>query len=115
MGRNEEELVRPILAQTDLGEMVDGALNEHRGREHDSDEHVEHDDESGLGQGMTTEGKEGCIEPNEGEEEEGRKGFGMTTPPMVSRKEREEHELTHIPYRSWCPHCVRGRGRNQPH
>ena len=22
---------------------------------------------------------------------------------------------THIPYRSWCAHCVRGRGRNDPH
>ena len=22
---------------------------------------------------------------------------------------------THIPCRSWCAHCVRGRGRNDPH
>ena len=22
---------------------------------------------------------------------------------------------THIPYRSWCAHCIRGRGRNDPH
>ena len=20
------------------------------------------------------------------------------------------HELTHLPYRSWCSHCVRGKG-----
>ena len=32
-----------------------------------------------------------------------------------SRREREEHELTHIPYRSWCRHCVRGRGKNEAH
>ena len=24
--------------------------------------------------------------------------------------EREEHELTHFPYRSWCPDCVKGQG-----
>ena len=24
--------------------------------------------------------------------------------------EREERELTHFPYRSWCADCVRGRG-----
>ena len=29
--------------------------------------------------------------------------------------EREEHEATHIPYRDWCAHCVRGRATNRPH
>ena len=33
----------------------------------------------------------------------------------VSREEWEQHELTHTPFRSWCPHCVRARGRNSPH
>ena len=23
--------------------------------------------------------------------------------------------MTHTPYRAWCPHCVRARGRNIPH
>eukprot|EP00439_Symbiodinium_sp_Y106_P005152 s6843_g1.t1 len=26
-----------------------------------------------------------------------------------------EHEVTHIPYRSWCPACVAGRGRSYSH
>ena len=26
-----------------------------------------------------------------------------------------EHELMHIPYRSWCVHCVRGAGRSDAH
>ena len=30
-------------------------------------------------------------------------------------KEREEHNLTHLPYRSWCPACVAGRGRGPLH
>ena len=29
--------------------------------------------------------------------------------------EREEHERTHIPYRSWCKHCVAARASNPAH
>ena len=36
-------------------------------------------------------------------------------PDEPTQKEREEHEATHIPYRSWCRHCVRGRAVNRPH
>ena len=36
-------------------------------------------------------------------------------PHEPSMRERIEHEATHIPYRSWCVHCVRGRGRNTKH
>ena len=32
-----------------------------------------------------------------------------------SRREREEHEETHCTYRSWCRHCVKGRGREDGH
>ena len=28
-----------------------------------------------------------------------------------SEEERRTHNLTHLPYRSWCEHCVKGRGR----
>ena len=30
-------------------------------------------------------------------------------------KERQEHERTHIPYRSWCRHCVAARASNPAH
>ena len=36
-------------------------------------------------------------------------------PKEPTRDERMRHEATHLPYRSWCPICVRGRGRNAPH
>ena len=36
-------------------------------------------------------------------------------PSEPSARERAEHEATHIPYRSWCVHCVRGRGRSTKH
>ena len=25
------------------------------------------------------------------------------------------HNITHLPYRSWCPHCVRGKARRRSH
>ena len=36
-------------------------------------------------------------------------------PKGLSKRERKEHEATHLPFRDWCRHCVRGRGRNNPH
>ena len=29
--------------------------------------------------------------------------------------ERALHEITHLPYRSWCKHCVAGKGKQTPH
>ena len=52
---------------------------------------------------------------NNSEGEEGRKPEVIQAPQAPSQKEREEHEATHCPYKSWCAHCVRGRGRNKPH
>ena len=49
------------------------------------------------------------------DEEEGRPPVTRKRPKMPSKREREEHEATHVPFRSWCRHCVRGRGRNAPH
>ena len=36
-------------------------------------------------------------------------------PKEPSEEERRRHEATHLPYRSWCVHCVRGRGQKKPH
>ena len=36
-------------------------------------------------------------------------------PKMPSKREREQHEALHLPYRSWRRHCVRMRGQNSPH
>ena len=32
-----------------------------------------------------------------------------------SPKEVEEHNVAHIPYRSWCPLCVAGRAKDSHH
>ena len=36
-------------------------------------------------------------------------------PRRPSESEVAEHELTHLPFRSWCTHCIRGRGEATPH
>jgi hypothetical protein len=36
-------------------------------------------------------------------------------PHAPTAAEREEHEATHLPYRSWCAECVCGRRDNPPH
>ena len=42
--------------------------------------------------------------------EESRVPKKMQNPMLPSKAEREMHELTHVPCRSWCERCVRGRG-----
>ena len=32
-----------------------------------------------------------------------------------NNEEVEEHMLTHLPFRSWCPHCVKGKARGSVH
>ena len=34
---------------------------------------------------------------------------------LPSEAEVEQHEFTHLPFRSWCRHCARAKGRESPH
>ena len=36
-------------------------------------------------------------------------------PDQPTLEELRCHYITHLPYRSWCPHCIRGRGLSMPH
>ena len=46
---------------------------------------------------------------------QGERARPLPQPRLPSRQEVQEHELTHIPYRSRCVHCVRGAGRSDAH
>ena len=48
-------------------------------------------------------------------EDEVQVAHGLPSPYMPSQSERDDHELTHAPYRSWCEHCVNGRGVEMGH
>lgn len=39
----------------------------------------------------------------------------LEDPRAPSREARAEHDITHVPYRPWCEHRVRGRGKNMAH
>ena len=39
----------------------------------------------------------------------------MRAPALPSPEEVEAHYVSHIPYRAWCSHCVRGRGKSFAH
>ena len=47
--------------------------------------------------------------------EEKREVIKMADPRQPSEEERREHNLARLPFRNWCPHCVRGRGREADH
>ena len=47
--------------------------------------------------------------------EEARRATPMYVPKKPSDAERRAHEIHHMPCRSWCEYCVRGRGKESPH
>ena len=55
-------------------------------------------------------------EDDDEEQEAGsRKTHKMTDPCKPGTIEINEHEKTHLPYRNWCRHCVKGRGKEMSH
>ena len=59
---------------------------------------------------------EGDIEVGEGAQEVDRVvGKVRKDPGAPSAEEVARHAATHLPYRSWCKHCVNGRGVAHPH
>ena len=49
------------------------------------------------------------------EAEEGIKVKGVKNVYLPSQQEIEEHELTCLPFRDWCPYCVQGKGVSAAH
>ena len=43
--------------------------------------------------------------------QEARRARGRPQPTQPTKQEMEEHALTHMPYRSWCPICVKAKGK----
>ena len=39
----------------------------------------------------------------------------LRDPKLPSREEIEKHNLTHLPFRDWCPICVKAKGREMDH
>ena len=67
----------------------------------------------GVDEGGEAEGAGGREESDEWEEFGNRKVVRKHDPRQPSQQEKEEHEMTHLPFRSWCRHCIMGRGREE--
>ena len=62
-----------------------------------------------------SEYKDGEVSCQPCEVEEGEAQRAVRAPYTPTQAERDEHELTHFPYRAWCDHCVKGRAKDDPH
>ena len=49
------------------------------------------------------------------ESEETRRAKHRELPAIVSKEEFDAHQLTHLPFRSWRDHCVRGKAVDDAH
>ena len=65
--------------------------------------------------GEAEEGMGGGLQGDEagrlGAEEEGRFIKRLIDPRLPTEEEVEHHKRTHLPYRNWCPECVKAKGR----
>ena len=69
------------------------------------------DAQSAMKQGVEIDGVSD-VEDGEGGVRAPRR---VQDPRRPSESEVAEHELTRLPFRSWCTHCIRGRGDAAPH
>lgn len=58
---------------------------------------------------------EDMSQDGEGRVEDAKVPKIMKTPDTPTKREYEEHMCTHLPYRTWCPHCVAGKGISSQH
>ena len=66
---------------------------------------------NGKGRLMAGEG-DAEQEPEQAAEAEGVAARALPAPPQPTPEMVASHNVSHIPFRSWCAHCVRGRGKS---
>lgn len=74
----------------------------------------------GCARGHAVSGNEerkavGGVEEEEVDVGSSREARRLGNPQVPSQAEVDAHELTHLPFRNWCRHCMRGRGEEMPH
>ena len=96
-GTAEHAPVRPIkgLGQDEVLETIHGELFPENQAERDAE--------------VAAMGEEEIVVDIE-EVQEVAEVVARRAPREPTEEERMRHEATHLPYRSWCVHCVRGRG-----
>ena len=93
--------LKPLSPRGVFSNVAEGVVNDDR--EQNANNQDSHDDEV----------DQEAIEENE-ESEEGRRPK-LRAPEEPTAQEVREHEVTHTPYRSWCPQCIQARGKQNHH
>ncbi len=85
-------------------------------------EELDEDNEALFGDGDARPGPGGAQRESEPTESkflcepcEARVPFTLKAPVKPSAEEISKHNATHLPYRNWCPICVRAKGREDAH
>ena len=60
-------------------------------------------------------GATGCEAGRVNASEGGNFVRAMVDPRLPTEEEVANHELTHLPYRNWCPACVKAKGKDLDH
>ena len=68
-----------------------------------------------TGLGATGLGATGVEAGRVDAQEEGKFVKRLIDPRLPTEDEVEHHKLTHLPYRNWCPECVKAKGKNLDH
>ena len=55
--------------------------------------------------------QENHDEEQQHEHHEAHRAIGLRQPQQPTPQQIAEHNVTHLPYRNWCPICVQGKGR----
>ena len=96
--------------------MTVGEGKRRKGNEKGANEGNKEEEASGGIPGESVEAAHSSNTDNvDQENSESRDQKAEKTPKAPTREECEAHRLTHYPYRSWCPHCVRAKRKNTPH
>ena len=117
MVKTSSEAVRPSLNVASQEETNKNSLSHHGDTAIQTEITQQQDKESTK---SSKEDEEREEMKDEGEyqdkdEEEAQEAVTRRAPKGPTKEEREKHEATHLPFREWCQHCIRGRGRNKPH
>ena len=106
----DDALLNPIRPTEDKQEVevLDGSAEE--GRDRINEDKVEGTVEEPIcGECKVETGGRADVD------EDARKPKPAARPYTPTKEEVREHEVTHLPYRTWCKHCVFGKGVSAPH
>ena len=61
------------------------------------------------------EEEEETADPDARDPADGREPNVLPDPGRPTEEEVAKHSVTHLPYRAWCPDCVKGKAQGMPH